>query len=572
MRIMCGCLVTLLAGVVPGVAAYAEEESMAETLRIACVQMEITPDLDANLARIERGILEGSSAGARVVVFPETALSGFDKDTVTSVDWQQLDAAMERVAAAAKSYGVYVLYGSATRSGREKPYNSAILVGPDGQELTRYHKMVPEGYFEPGDHLALFKIDGVPATVIVCHDERFPELVRIPVLAGARICFYISYEINALPSALKKMEGYRAQLIARAAENGIWVVQSNGIGPLARSERISLGHSRIVAPDGVVIAEAPALKDHMLVQDIRPGDAGRGNALESLQIGLLSDWWKEGIQIMEKGAEPAALPPAAALSPTTVRLALMKAVPEKWNLQANFDVFLSLLDEGEKAGATLFVTPECWLDGYAAPDKASTPERLRKEAAQDLTGSAYLKRVGEEARKRSMFICFGFTSLEQDRLYNAAGLWGPDGALIGVYHKTHLQNHDSQFSAGEDLPVWMTPWGPLGIMICADRRWPETARTLRLKGAKLILNPSYGMSHEANEWWMRTRGYENECWIAFAHPKTAFVVNPNGGIAAKRNDEAPGVLICDCDLNEAGEKRHLRDRRPDLYGIITQPK
>ena len=169
-----------------------------------------------------------------------------------------------------------------------------------------------------------------------------------------------------------------------------------------------------------------------------------------------------------------------------------------------------------------------------------------------------------------MYICFGFTSLEDGAIYNAAGLWNDSGELVGVYHKTHLQTHDKQYTPGASLPVWPTAWGPVGIMICADRRWPEVARTLRLKGAKLILNPTYGMHHESNEWWMRTRGYENQCFIAFAHPSVGFVADPKGGIAAKR-DGKPGVLICDIDLTRAKDDNHIRDRRPELYGIITEP-
>ena len=256
---------------------------------------------------------------------------------------------------------------------------------------------------------------------------------------------------------------------------------------------------------------------------------------------------------------------------TTLRLALMKGVPVKWDTERNFATFLRMLDKASHAHADLFVTPECWLDGYAAPDKASTPERLRG-VAQNLSDSAYLKRVSEEAGKRSMAICFGIVSEEDGKIFNAAGLWRADGRLIGVYHKTHIQTHDVQFSPGESLPVWPTPWGPVGIMICADRRWPETARTLRLKGAKLILNPSYGMYGESNEMLMRTRGYENQCFIAFVHPKVSLLVGPEGNIDARRKGEKPGVLVCDVDLARAKDDNHIRDRRPELYAIITAPK
>ena len=254
-----------------------------------------------------------------------------------------------------------------------------------------------------------------------------------------------------------------------------------------------------------------------------------------------------------------------------LRLALLQAVPSRWQLQANFDLFLGLLDGASEAGAELLVTPEAWLDGYAAADQACTPEKLRT-VAQPLRHSPYLRRVAAEARSRKMHLCFGFSSRQRGRLHNAAGLWDARGRLIGVYHKTHLQSHDLQYAPGAALPAWPTTWGSIGILICADRRWPEAARTLRLQGARLILIPSYGMHHEANEWWMRTRGYENQCFVAFVHPRVAFLVGPDGSLEAKRQEQQPGVLVCDLDLARARDDNHLRDRRPELYGIITQPR
>jgi len=255
----------------------------------------------------------------------------------------------------------------------------------------------------------------------------------------------------------------------------------------------------------------------------------------------------------------------------TLRLALMHGVPEKWNVEKNFETFLHALDEAAHQRANVFITPECWLDGYAAPDKASTPDRLRG-VAQDLDGSPYLAKVATEAKARGMMICFGFTSLEGGQIYNAAGLWSAEGARIGVYHKTHLQTHDLQYSPGSSLPVWDSVYGKVGIMICADRRWPETPRTLRLEGARLILNPTYGFAGDMNEAIMRTRSYENQCFIAFTHPKTSLVTGPNGKVLAKWEGDTAGVTICDVNLADAKDDGHLRDRRPELYGIIAQPK
>jgi predicted amidohydrolase len=254
-----------------------------------------------------------------------------------------------------------------------------------------------------------------------------------------------------------------------------------------------------------------------------------------------------------------------------MRLALMKAVPRKWDLEANLKQFEELLDEADARGAELFVTPECWLDGYAADDKESTKERLR-EVAQDPERSELLAQIASLASSRGLGVCLGFTSLENGEVHNAAGLWGPGGEVLGIYRKTHLQGQDLQFSPGDDLPVWQTPWGRIGIMICADRRWPEVARVLRLKGARLILTPSYGMRGLENEWWMRTRSYENQCFVAFVHPKVAFVAEPGGRLEASLAGATAGVLVCDVDLSLARDDNHLQDRRPELYRIISDPR
>jgi predicted amidohydrolase len=268
--------------------------------------------------------------------------------------------------------------------------------------------------------------------------------------------------------------------------------------------------------------------------------------------------------------------PSSAQHATKVRLGLLRAVPVKWDLEANFKAFQAGVDLAVEQKAELLITPECWLDGYASTAADSTPDRIRG-IAQDLDSSPYLAKVAEIAKKHGMSICFGFTSLEKGEAYNAAGLWDSTGKRLGVYHKTHLQTHDLQYAAGQRLSVWPTPWGKVGIMICADRRWPETARTLRLLGAKLILNPTYGFHNDLNEAMMRTRSYENQCFIAFAHPQQSLVTAPDGRVIAKANSSrseqaVPQVLMCDIDLSQAKDDNHLRDRRPEIYRPITDGK
>ena len=68
---------------------------------------------------------------------------------------------------------------------------------------------------------------------------------------------------------------------------------------------------------------------------------------------------------------------------------------------------------------------------------------------------------------------------------------------------------------------------------------------------------------------MRTRGYENQCFIAFTHPSQSVITTPKGQILANKKKSKPGVLITDVDLSQAKDDNHLLDRRPELYTVIT---
>ena len=251
-----------------------------------------------------------------------------------------------------------------------------------------------------------------------------------------------------------------------------------------------------------------------------------------------------------------------------VVVGMLKAVPAKWETERNWEVFESLFLAHARDGMDVFLTPECFLDGYAVTEKGWSPARFRR-VAQEVRSSPYLRRASELARERRTHLVLGFSEVLKDYFYNAAVLLGREGQVIGKYHKTHLQAQDRRFARGRDLPVFQADFGRVGSVICADRRWPESIRTLRLKGAEVVLMPTYGMWSEENEWWMRTRSYENGMFVCFAHPRVSLITNPKGGVEAKLQSNVPDVLVHEIDLNEVTEKGHLRDRRPELYGVIA---
>lgn len=262
--------------------------------------------------------------------------------------------------------------------------------------------------------------------------------------------------------------------------------------------------------------------------------------------------------------------PLAAQTASKVRLGLFTAQPTFWDLDGNWRMFERSVAAHAGENLDVIITPECFLDGYVVIAKDWNPQRFAA-MGQDVNTSPYIQRLRALAAKYKVYILFGFTESAAGKLYDAAIMVDRTGATVGIYHKTMLQAEDLRFSPGQELPVFNTEWGKMGILICADRRWPESARVERLKGARITLIPSYGFWGLANQWWMRTRSYENGYFIAFTHPREAFVSDPGGDFIAQIQTNVPAMLVSDVDLSKTND-RDLHDRRPELYEEITRPK
>ena len=264
------------------------------TFKVATVQLRSSTDRDlvGNLASIREALVRCAQAGVRVAVFPECALTGYNEAAIQAASEQQLLAAEAAIAETCRQHKIAAIVGSPYRSG-DRLFNSATVFQSDGTIIERYHKVqLAEGWPTPGDHLSVFPIDGVPCSIIICHDERYPELVRLPVLAGARVVFYLSHESGIKDE--RKIGPYRAQIQARAVENSIFIVHANA--PANADLSGSHGQSRIIAPDGNLIGkEASMFDEETLIGELEMRRATAQNALNSIRRGPLTRWWEDGI-------------------------------------------------------------------------------------------------------------------------------------------------------------------------------------------------------------------------------------------------------------------------------------
>jgi len=262
-------------------------------LRVAAVQMTFANSMPDNLDKIERAAIQAANEGADAVLFPECATTGYAYD-FGCLKPAALRQALHEVAAVATRLRVNLLVGSPIFSGR-RLYNGLVVFNRRGRLVHTYAKCqltdADRRWFTPGNALSLFSLDGVRATAIICHERRYPELVRLAVMAGARIVFHPNAGMDALSVSRTKHDG-RDGIPVRAFENAIYYVFANSVGPQGDG-KWSAGDSKVVAPDGSFLQLADNRRESVLVHDLALLQATGKYALDSLRHPrFLSAHWR----------------------------------------------------------------------------------------------------------------------------------------------------------------------------------------------------------------------------------------------------------------------------------------
>ncbi len=248
------------------------------------------------------------------------------------------------------------------------------------------------------------------------------------------------------------------------------------------------------------------------------------------------------------------------------------------------------LAEAAGQGAKLIVFPECVLTGYCF--------RSRDEAwplAQPLPGPASDVLAADCARL-GVFAIVGLLEREQERLFNACMLVGPDG-LVGWYRKIHLPFLGvDRFVTPGDRPFAVYELNGLrvGMNICYDGSFPESARVLTVLGADLVvLATNWPTGARSTVCMSDTRAMENHIFYAavnrvgeergFRFIGQSRIVAPSGEVLAQARGDTPEILFAEFDPTVARAKRLVKvpgeyeidrvgDRRPEMYAPLTATK
>lgn len=259
-----------------------------------------------------------------------------------------------------------------------------------------------------------------------------------------------------------------------------------------------------------------------------------------------------------------------------MRMAVVQTNPLRGQTQRNRESARSLL---ERSPADVYVLPELAFSGY----NFSTVEET-VSLAEPLMGPTSHFWI-EFARTHKTFVVYGFPEIMGEKIFNSAALVGP-GGVVGVYRKIHLFGREKLFfSPGEEgFSVWEIAGVRVGLMICFDWYFPESARTLALAGAQVLLHPSnLVLPHCPTA--MVTRCLENRVYAATSDrvgtevggegPLTFIgqsqMVSPQGEILARLGNSEESVAVVDIDPALAQDKRLasgndlFAERRPDFY-------
>jgi len=246
--------------------------------------------------------------------------------------------------------------------------------------------------------------------------------------------------------------------------------------------------------------------------------------------------------------------------------------------QKNTEEATRLIRQAATIGAQIVMTPEVVLTGFVGGES-------ERKMAESIPGPScdYFAALAQEL---GIYIMVGLSELSDGQIMNAMTVLSPQGELLGVMHKVHINRYETSggWRNGSAFPVWdfKTATGAFcgGIMICYDREVPESARLFMLQGADIIFNPlACGCpTDEVHRCLLRTRAFENEVWVqvvnhaAPTHNGHSMFIDP-AGMIVNEAAESEEVLVQEIDL-EALERHREKGiygrhhRRPELYGLL----
>ena len=230
--------------------------------------------------------------------------------------------------------------------------------------------------------------------------------------------------------------------------------------------------------------------------------------------------------------------------------------PLKNSVEESYNNLEKLIRQAATAGAELIVTPEFL---FHSKHRYKMINKFRNNVAKN---EKYLKRLQDLSRQFKIYLIVSLNRLRDGKIYNEAYVISDEGKIQGYHQKVHLANRGIEATYteyGTCFEVIELPWLKIGITICYDRRFPESSRTLAIKGAQLIAAPSLGGDGVLNEAMLRTYAFTNRVYYVYSHHQTGLIIDPQETILAKSGREKQfAIAEIDTEFTKKGPAQSLK--------------
>lgn len=265
-----------------------------------------------------------------------------------------------------------------------------------------------------------------------------------------------------------------------------------------------------------------------------------------------------------------------------------------WERDENIARGERLVREAARCGANIVLLQELFETPYFCKDHLARYFEL----ARPIDGNPTVERFAKLARELNVVLPLSVFERANNAYYNSLVMVDADGSVLGVYRKSHIPEspgyHEKfYFSPGDTgFRVWPTRFGTLGVAVCWDQWFPESARAMALQGAEILFYPTaigsepQDASIDSKDHWQRTMqghaaanvmplvasnriGVEQGERFAMTFYGSSFIADHTGALVVHADRSSEQVLTASFDLEAIRDYRHawgvFRDRRPDLY-------
>lgn len=267
-----------------------------------------------------------------------------------------------------------------------------------------------------------------------------------------------------------------------------------------------------------------------------------------------------------------------------------------WNREETLDKAEKFVRKAASEGANIILLQELFETPYFCqlekPDYYNLATTLEENAA--------VNKFKEIAKELDVVLPISFFEKSGNTQFNTVAMIDADGEVLGIYRKTHIPHNPLYeekfyFTPGDTgFKVWKTKYGTVGVGICWDQWFPETARAMALLGAEILLYPTAIGSEKDSDYDSSSHWQNTMCGHAAANimPVVAsnrigkevdddssmtfyghsFIADHNGNVVNQAGSDEEAVLVAEFDFDEIAKTRRewcvFRDRRPEMYDIL----